>query len=147
MRFRTRKGFTLIELVAVLVLLGMTIVFANHLIAVSTNAYLLGFNASAQAQRATTAHQRIIKELNWADPATITLNSATSLSWTSAHPARSAEGTQTLNFDSSAGTVLLNGTILLDNVSQFNLAVGSGSSVQLTLNNWNATLYPRITGD
>lgn len=136
-----RKGFTLIELVAVLVLVSLTAVFAGHLVSVGVGNYLLGVEASERSQERLVAQQRLIREINWAQPGSLEQPDGTSLRWVSRHPERLGEGPQTLTL--SGGNLVLNGNLLLPEVSTFSTGLGDGS-VQLSVDGWNSTIYVRL---
>lgn len=136
-----RKGFTLIELVAVLVLVSLTAVFAGHLVSVGVGNYLLGVEASDRSQERVVAQQRLIREINWAQPGSLEQPDGTSLRWVSRHPERLGEGPQTLTL--SGGNLVLNGNLLLPEVSTFSTGLGDGS-VQLSVDGWNSTIYVRL---
>jgi len=120
---RTQAGFTLIELIAVIVILGFISIFAGNMFSLGTRGVLAARQAEENGQKAQIALSRIAVELRDINggPASggavgIT---ATSISYTSANTLLS--GTRILAYDSAGKTITLTvgGTsyILVDGVS------------------------------
>jgi len=140
-----KRGFSLIEILAVLILVGIGGVFVGYLVSTSTRGYLLGREAAILSQQNTNAHQRLIKEINWAGAASLSSSGSTSLIWTSSHPDRVGEGSQSLQWSSTnGGQLTLNGAILLSPVAAFEVSLApGGASVSFTIDGWEATVFPR----
>lgn len=116
-----KRGFTLFEMVAALVLLGITGALAGLMLTSTVERYNLERDAAAMNQKVENAMARIIKELTWAVPGSVIIeNSGRTLRWESRHPARAGEGEQELTWSGVAGDpLLLEGAELLDRVDSF----------------------------
>lgn len=136
-----KRGFTLIEILAVLVLTGIIGVFAGHLVSVTIGNYFTGIESASRSQQRAVAQQRIIREINWARADSLSRPDASTLRWTSSHPDRSAEGQQSLSH--ADATLLLNSDPLLGDVSTFSITLGDGY-VDITIDTWNGRIYPRL---
>lgn len=119
-----RAGFTLIEVVATLVLVGIVAAIAGLMLTSSVQRYTLERTAAATNQKLEITLGRLVKELDWADWATVQVqDSGRTLRWTSRHPDRVADGLQTLTWNGTAGTDLtLGGRALIDRVASFAVA-------------------------
>jgi prepilin-type N-terminal cleavage/methylation domain-containing protein len=114
------KGFTLLELIMTIVLIGIIATFTGFFIFSGINGYLRAqyvTNASLDAQRAL---DRISLELRDVTDITPTPN-ATSLTYQS----EVLTGTRTLKYDANTDTIFIrvepDDYVLLENVSSFNL--------------------------
>ncbi len=134
---RNESGFTLIEIVVSLVLVGMMAAIAGMGIVTGTKGYLLAKENSHMAQKAQLAMARIQRELmeltgiaaRQADPAFIIYNN------TSGRHAIARDDTTIKMFDLIPTATILpsmdQGDILVDNVNNFSLNYYRG------LSNWN----------
>ncbi len=116
-----RAGFTLIELMAVLVLGGMTLVFVAMLTTTSTNLYMDSKYAIEDSQKIQVAMSRLVKELTFAAPGTVATTNARTVQWTLDHPDRPGESLMA-TWDGTSGSDLnLGGITLLNNVGSFSV--------------------------
>lgn len=135
-----KRGFTLIEVLATLILVSITGVFVGHLYAVTVGNYLIAVESADRAQQRAIAHERLIKEFNWAAPGSVILTGSTSAEWQSTHPDIGVGSAQSLSL--SGNNLLLNGQPLLERVSAFNID-WDGETVHLDIDGWSARIYPR----
>lgn len=137
-----RRGFSLIELIASLTLLGVIGVMASLALVPVLQTYQLREQTTRQTQRSQLTMNRLIKELTWADPATITLGSGI-VSWSSAHPGRNAATTHSAQL---VGQQLrLDGHLLLEPVESFQaVAVAGTTMIDLTLTTSRGALATRV---
>lgn len=68
------KGYTLIEIIAVLVLLGLLAVFGGQILTTAVRGYVQARSADALVQKAQIALQRMTVEFSYMDPATASGN-------------------------------------------------------------------------
>ena len=134
----SRRGFSLIEVIAVLVLMGILAAIAGLMLTSTVQRYGLEREAAANNQKLEVALARMVKELDWADWTTVQVQDAgRTLRWTSRHPDRVGDGQQTLTWNGTAGAdLLLNSRALIDRVQSFAVAdtVASGYvEAELTL--------------
>ncbi len=131
---KNKAGFTLIELIVVLVIIGIVAAIAGLGVPMYARSYLFVRNNSAISQKAQIALVRIGREL--ADLQSITSASATSITYTRLSTSL-AIMTQTLAYSSASKTITLTSTAgpdpnspntLLDNVTAFTLSYYAGSS-------------------
>lgn len=133
-----KRGFTLIEIVGVLVLLGITGVFAGMMLSSTVQRFTQEKEAAAMNQKTEAAMARLVKELTWANPTSLSItNAGRTISWQSRHPERIGDGTQTLSWNGTPGSdLLLQGQPLLDRVDFFEIPdTVSGGSVTIKLRN------------
>lgn len=135
------RGFTLIEIIAVLVLLGITGAMSGLMLSHTVRLNQTLKEAALRQQQVDAALLRLSREWRWAAPDSLEFNpdAATLLRWNSTHPERTGAGQQTLSWDpADGGSVLLNGTPLLRPWSAADVSVvspGGGPGVTLTLGN------------
>jgi prepilin-type N-terminal cleavage/methylation domain-containing protein len=135
-----KRGFTLIEILATLILVSITGVLVGHLYAVTVGNYFAGVTSATRSQQHTVAQQRLIKEFNWAAPGSLTIAGGSSAEWQSRHPETGTGSARNLAF--SSGTLTLNGQILLTELQSFSIA-WDNEAVDLRIDNWDARIYPR----
>lgn len=118
-----RNGFTLIEVIAVLILTSITFVFAGMLLVTSTEVFISNKEAVEDSQKIQVAMNRLVKELTYAGAGTVVVDeNGRTVQWTSRHPDRFGE-VETATWNGTSGTNLtLQGVALLDNVSVFTVA-------------------------
>ena len=127
-----RAGFTLIEMIGVLILTGLTLVFAAMLLVTSVQVFINSLAAAEDSQKAQIAMNRLVKELTWAQTGSVSADGQ-SVSWNSYHPERLAAGEQVATWDGTPGSdLLLQGTPLIDNVGAFEVST-SGDAIDITL--------------
>ena len=116
---KNRKGFTLVELMAVIVLVGIIATFAAVFLTTGFNGYLNSKNANEGALNAQMALDRISMELrNITDITTTPSNTSVT------YECKDLPGTRTLKHVGNEIIVSVDGTDyrLLDNISSFNLS-------------------------
>jgi len=113
------KGFTIIEVIVTLILVGITAVMAGMWIVSIANGYIFAKKNMATAQKAQLAMTRIEKEFKAISAVNPGVTTATSITYTRPDIASgSVNGTISLD-----GSLLkINGYTLTDNVSAFTLA-------------------------
>jgi len=129
---RNESGFTLIEIIVSLVLVGMMAAIAGMGIVTGTKGYLLAKENSHMAQKAQLAMARIQRELmeltdiarNQADPAFIIYDNTTG------RHAIARDNTTIKMYNLTPGAITLqgDGDVLVDNVNNFILNYYRGSS-------------------
>jgi len=130
---RNESGFTLIEIIVSLVLVGMMAAIAGMGIVTGTKGYLLAKENSHMAQKGQLAMARIQRELmeltgiaaRQADPAFIIYNNTTG------RHAIARDGVYVKMYDLASGAVTLPvnaGDILVDNVNNFTLDYHQGAN-------------------
>lgn len=116
---RNPSGFSLIEVIAVLVLSSLVLVFAAMLLVTSTGIFVSNKEAADDSQKIQVAMNRLVKELTFAGAGTVSVPDGRTVQWTSVHPERFGES-ETATWDGTTGSNLtLQGTVLLDNVDLF----------------------------
>lgn len=136
--FQNRGGFTLIEVVATLVLTSIVLVFAGMLVVTSTRIFLDSKHAAEDSQKMQVAMNRLVKELTYAGVGTVSIPNSRTVSWTSHHPERFGEpGSVTWNGTAGSNlqffTSSLQGSVLLDNVSEFSISSTPSTSDTITV--------------
>jgi len=113
------KGFTIIEVIVTLILVGITAVMAGMWIVSIANGYIFAKKNMATAQKAQLAMTRIEKEFKRISAVNAGVTTATSITYTKPDIASgTVNGTVSLD-----GTLLkINGNTLTDNVSAFALS-------------------------
>lgn len=126
-------GFTLMEVVAVLVLTALALVFTAMLLVTSTEVFISSRNATEDSQKVQVAMNRLVKELTFASLGTVAILDGQTVQWTSSHPERSGAGAQLATWDGTPGSdLLLQGTPLMDDVGHFAVS-STADSVTITL--------------
>ncbi|NQU03783.1 MAG: hypothetical protein HQ589_06525, partial [Syntrophaceae bacterium] len=119
-----KSGFTLVEIVASLLLVGFMSVFAGSVIVTFTKGYLFTKENAHMAQKAQLAMSRINRELK--ELLNVTAASSTAIK------IESATGTRNIGLDdgkikiAESGTALANGDVLIDGISVFKLDYWAG---------------------
>lgn len=135
--FQSRAGFTLIEIVAVLILTAIVLVFAAMLLVTSTGVFISNKNAAEDSQKIQVAMNRLVKELTYAGAGTVMITDGQKIEWTSRHPDQ---------FDVPVmaeldGTNLTLGEVaLLDNVSAFTVSSAADPATTHTVDLITITL-------
>lgn len=129
-----RDGFSLLEVIAVLVLTGLVGLMAGLMIVPLVQRYALEREAAAGHQKAEVALARLAKELTWADPASVSIDGdGQGFRWQSRHPQPSSSSPQQVRWSGLAGEDLaLDGVALVDNVAAFGVSAGDGT-IRVTL--------------
>lgn len=132
-----RNGFTLLELVAVLILTAISLAFSAMLIVTTTSVTVENKHAVEDSQKIQAAMNRLVKELTFAKSGTIVVANGRSIQWTSRHPGRLGES-GTVSWDGVFGSNIglstpgLPGAVLLDNAAVFSVSATS-DSISLTM--------------
>ena len=130
--YQNRAGFTLIEVVAVLVLSGIVLVFTAMLLVTSTKVFISNKNAAEDSQKIQIAINRLVKELTFAGAGSVVVTDGRTVQWTSSHPDRFGE-TETATWDGTSGSNLtLQGAALLDNISVFTVS-STATTITITI--------------
>ncbi|MFT6239102.1 MAG: prepilin-type N-terminal cleavage/methylation domain-containing protein [Akkermansiaceae bacterium] len=130
--FENRAGFTLIEVVAALVLTGIVLAFTAMLLVTSTKIFISSKDAAEDSQKIQVAMNRLVKELTFASAGTVVVTDGRTIQWTSSHPDRVGEA-ETATWDGTSGSNLtLQGAALLDNVSLFTVS-STADTITITL--------------
>ena len=118
-----KNGFTLVEIIAVLTLLGIGLGFGAILFINLTQNYVVSRNAVEKGQRLQSTMNRLIKELTFSKTSSINITGTTQIQWLSSHP-ETINQTNTLVWDGVSGTSLsLNGKAMLDDVDLFEVSL------------------------
>jgi prepilin-type N-terminal cleavage/methylation domain-containing protein len=118
-RNKNQKGFTLIEVIVTLILVGITAVLAGLWIVSVANGYLFARENSANVQKGQLAMTRLTKELAAIESVDIGASNATQITYTRPD----ASGLSVSVTIAKVGTLLqLNGNTLTDSVSTFTLS-------------------------
>jgi prepilin-type N-terminal cleavage/methylation domain-containing protein len=126
---RNQRGFTLIELVTTLILVGMIGAFTGLFLHTGLQGFLTSKNASETALKAQVALDRISAELRFVEslPAATPPVPNVSITYTS----RDLPGTRKISFDSTSKAISItvdnSAHVLLNNVQTFNLALTPGN--------------------
>ena len=114
-----QNGFALIELIAVIILVGIIASFSTFFLYTGFNGYINSKNATEGALNAQMALDRISQELRNIRELTVS-PSGTSLSYKSEDPTE----TRTLKYENQSVFIRVNTTdhMLLDNISAFSIA-------------------------
>ncbi|MGC6582241.1 MAG: pilus assembly FimT family protein [Akkermansiaceae bacterium] len=122
---KKRNGFSLLEIVAILTLLGIGLSFGAILFTTLTQNYVASRSAVEKGQDLQAAMNRLIKEFTFSQGSSINITGSTQVQWLSNHP-QTANQTNTLFWDGTPGTPLsLNGKSLLDDVAFFEISSSS----------------------
>ena len=155
MNSRSRAGFTLIEVIAVLVLSGIGLAFGSMLFVTTTQTFLGGKDAVEDSQKLQAAMNRLVKELTFAGSGTVVVsNSGRTINWISHHPDRYGQPGVATWDGTSGSSIKLSATSLgayelLDNVGTFSVS-STEDSITITLSssrsggvNHTVTFHPR----
>jgi prepilin-type N-terminal cleavage/methylation domain-containing protein len=127
-----QNGFTLIEVIAVLILTSLVFVFAAMLLGTTTGIFISSKEAAEDSQKIQVVMNRLVKELTYAGAGTVVVTNGRTVRWTSRHPERFGEG-ETVTWDGTSGTNLtLKGAALLDNVGAFSVS-STADTITVTL--------------
>jgi prepilin-type N-terminal cleavage/methylation domain-containing protein len=116
MKKKDERGFTLIEIIVSLVLVGITAAMAGMWIVAVTNGYIFAKKNMDTTQKAQLAMTRLVKEFKAISA--VTAATASSITYTRADV---SSGSVSSNVALSGSQVHLNGNTLTDNVSAFTL--------------------------
>ncbi len=112
---RNARGFTLIEVVVVLVLAGILAAMAGFGIVQAVQGYMFTRENAAITEKAQLAMSRITREI-------VEMSDLDDDADSESLPVYSARGSHVLGFSSEAGAVTIDDDILIDNVVDFALA-------------------------
>ena len=135
-RKRNQNGFTLIEVIVTLVLVGITAVLAGMWIVSVANGYLFAKENAGNVQKGQLAMTRLTKEFTAIHSVDAGATTATQITYTRAD----ALGTTVSATVSSTGSVLqLDGNTLTDGVSAFTLAYCDDVTSSSCPSAWSST--------
>ena len=135
-RKRNQNGFTLIEVIVTLVLVGITAVLAGMWIVSVANGYLFAKENAGNVQKGQLAMTRLTKEFTAIHSVDSSVTTATQITYTRAD----ALGTTVSATVSSTGSVLqLDGNTLTDGVSAFTLAYCDDVTSSSCPSAWSST--------
>lgn len=143
-----RSGFTLIEIIAALMLTSVAAAFAGMLLTTSTQIYFRSRATAEDSQKIQLAMNRLVKELTWGNSSLTGVSDT--ITWTSFHPDQPGL-VQTASLDEASSELLLGGVPLIDGVAAFQVwRVGSTGAIQISLRServpgitHTTRLYPR----
>jgi len=118
-RKRNQNGFTLIEVIVTLVLVGITAVLAGMWIVSVANGYLFAKENAGNVQKGQLAMTRLTKEFTAIHSVDSSVTTATQITYTRAD---ALDSLVSATVSSTGGVLQLNGDILTDGVSAFTLA-------------------------
>jgi prepilin-type N-terminal cleavage/methylation domain-containing protein len=139
--FSSQAGFTLIEIIVSLILVGILASIGGMAIVQAVQGYIMTRENSATTQKAQMAISRITREI-------IEMINIPSDATATALPINNINGNRTIGLNSGAvkiafgADILANGDILIDNVSTFTLTYysrNSSSGTVVTASTWPAT--------
>jgi prepilin-type N-terminal cleavage/methylation domain-containing protein len=104
-----QKGFTLIEMIIVIVILGVVATFAGMMISVAARGSNQQYQLSSAGAEAQQGLERMAREIRIALPSTLTMN-ATSVSFTDVNG-------ESISFSLSSGNLLRGSNVLIEGVS------------------------------
>lgn len=140
-RAKNNRGFTLIEIITVIVVLGILSVFTFSFIDNAVKTYMIGSKQRMLYQEASYAMERITRELRDANSALIldagSDNSSLSLS-SQTRPAK-MDNNPTIQFQRSGNTIVRTGTgsqVLGNNVTQFKVDVDPAHCFPFSVSSW-----------
>ncbi len=121
---KDESGFTLIEIIVVLVLVGIVAAIAAMGFVTGIQGYLFAREMAPTSQKANLAMSRLTRELMEISTVTSTSTAPapTSISFTNIY------GSQSIAFDSVNKQITINGDVLIDNVNSFTLTYYNGTN-------------------
>jgi prepilin-type N-terminal cleavage/methylation domain-containing protein len=135
-----QAGFTLIEVIAVLILTALAFVFAAMLLVTSTQVFISNKDAADDSQKIQVAMNRLVKELTFARFGSVSIADSGTVSWTSAHPDRLGDSlTATWNGTSGTNLTLVGVAPLLDNVDAFIITEPTAGAISITIRSSRST--------
>ncbi len=121
--FRNQRGFTLIELVVTLILVGIIGAFTGLFLSTGIQGFLTSKDISETALKAQIALDRISAELRFIETLPVAPVSNTSVTYTS----RDLPDQRSISFDSTSKAISItvgnSSNVLLNNVKSFNLGL------------------------
>ena len=130
-----KKGFTLIEVIVTLLLVGITAALAGMWIVSVANGYIFAKMNASTTQNAQLAMTRLVKEFRTISA--VTAGTAGGITYDRPDVASGLLAGQTVLLNGD--TLQLNGDILTDNVSAFTLAYCNNVTDTVCSSTWTAT--------
>lgn len=146
MKENRQKGFTLIEVIVVLIIVGILAALAGLGIVAAVQGYIFSKDNAAISEKAQLALSHINRELVECYNCSLTSNAITGTSFSYLNPL----GTRTIDWTTN-GVVKISTDILIDKVSSFALAYNTDKSISVTMsltglpNPFSIKVYPRNT--
>jgi prepilin-type N-terminal cleavage/methylation domain-containing protein len=145
---KQERGFTLVEVIATLVLLGLAAVFATMLLETSTRLFVEGRNATQDSEKIQVAMNRLVKELTFASLGSVVVPNNRTIRWTSQHADRVGESglatwSGVAGDDLRLSTSVYSGAPLIDHVGSFTVAF-DGTALTLSLRVPDANAAPHV---
>lgn len=134
---RNQKGFTLLEVIITLILVGVTAVLAGMWIVSVASGYILARENAENVQKGQLALTRLAKE--FAAIQSIQAANGTSITFTRADISNPSGVSITVSQSENGDQLLLNGNLLTDNVSAFTLAYCDAPDSVSCPSSWSQT--------
>lgn len=119
---KKRNGFSLLEIIAILTLLGIGLSFGAILFTTLTQNYVASRSAVEKGQNLQAAMNRLIKELTFSQATSILISGTSQMQWHSNHPQNMDQKNSLIWKGGSGASLLLNGKALLDDVDLFEVS-------------------------
>ena len=119
---KKRNGFSLLEIIAILTLLGIGLSFGAILFTTLTQNYVASRSAVEKGQDLQAAMNRLIKELTFSQTSGMNISGTNQMQWLSNHPENTNQTNSLIWSGASGASLLLNGKALLDDVDLFEVS-------------------------
>ncbi|MEE9912531.1 MAG: prepilin-type N-terminal cleavage/methylation domain-containing protein [Deltaproteobacteria bacterium] len=141
-------GFTLVEVIVSLILIGVMSIIAGMGLVAITKGYFFSQQNNETSMKAQVAMARMVKEIGYQDIKTYTVTAATenSISYTYTDPVTSATASHTIAL--SGAEIQFDGVALVDKINSFALSYfdAAGNPTAVLANIRRVDIDLRITG-